>query len=89
MRTIWGCDVFGVVAVGLPLIVMSVDPATPPPVPELTRSASIQLNERLSLRRKAKVLACSAPDIAPPDLAWRSRRAIILRPAALFLESRS
>ena len=59
--------------------------AKPPPVPELTRNASIQLNERLSLRRQAKALACAAPDIAPPpDQAWRSRRAMILRPAALF-----
>jgi len=38
--------------------------AKPAPVPELTRSAAIQLNERLSLRRKANALACSAPDIA-------------------------
>ena len=36
-----------------------------PPVPELTRSADIQLNERVSLRRKAKAIALSAPDIAP------------------------
>jgi hypothetical protein len=55
------------------------------PVPDLTRSVGIQLNDRVSLRRKAKAIAWSAPDIAPhPDPAWRSRRAIILRPAALF-----
>jgi hypothetical protein len=35
------------------------------PVPELTRSAGIQLNERVPLRRKAKAIAWSAPDIAP------------------------
>jgi hypothetical protein len=34
-------------------------------VPELTRNVGINLNERLLLRRKAKAIAWSAPDIAP------------------------
>jgi hypothetical protein len=37
-------------------------------VPDLTRSIGIQLNDRVSLRRKAKAIAWWAPDIAPhPD----------------------
>jgi hypothetical protein len=56
----------------------------PKKVPELTRSIDIQLNPRVSLRRGPSAVSLSAPDIAPhPDLAYRSRRAIILRPAAL------
>jgi hypothetical protein len=35
------------------------------PVPELTRGTGIQLNARVSLRRKAKPIAWSAPDIVP------------------------
>jgi hypothetical protein len=48
--------------------------------------AGIQLNERVSLRARANAISQSAPDIvAPyPDLAQRSRRAIIFRSAALF-----
>jgi hypothetical protein len=54
-------------------------------VPELTRSGCIQLNERVSLRPSGSAVSISAPDIAPhPDLAYRSRRAIIFRSAALF-----
>jgi hypothetical protein len=37
------------------------------PVPELTRSVGINLNGRLSLRRKAKAIAWWAPDIAAPS----------------------
>jgi hypothetical protein len=37
------------------------------PVPELTRSAGIQLNEQVSMRRKAKAIAWLAPDIAAPS----------------------
>jgi hypothetical protein len=50
--------------------------------------ASIQLNERLSLRRRAKAIALSASDIAAPhpDPAWRSYRAIKLRSATLVFE---
>ena len=39
--------------------------AKPPAVPKLTRSIGIQLNERASLRRHAKTIAWSAPDIVP------------------------
>jgi hypothetical protein len=35
------------------------------PVPELTRSIGIQLNDQVSLRRKAKEIAWSAPEIMP------------------------
>jgi hypothetical protein len=35
-------------------------------VPELTRSAGIQLNERVSLRRSANAISQSAPDIVAP-----------------------
>jgi hypothetical protein len=56
-------------------------------IPELTRSSDIQLNERVSLRRTVKAASVPAPDIAPhPDLAQRSRRAIIFRSAALLAE---
>jgi hypothetical protein len=58
-------------------------------VPELTRNVGINLNERLSLRRKAKAIAWSAPDIAPIRTQQRSRRAIILRSAALFFGEQS
>jgi hypothetical protein len=34
-------------------------------VPELTRSAGIQLNDRVSLRRSPDAISVSAPDIAP------------------------
>jgi hypothetical protein len=37
------------------------------PVPELTRSADIKLNQRVSLRRHAKAIAWSAPEIAAPS----------------------
>jgi hypothetical protein len=68
---------------------LSCDAARARSVPDLTRSIGIQLNDRVSLRRKAKAIAWSAPDIAPhPDPAWRSRRAIILRPAASFSSMR-
>jgi hypothetical protein len=56
------------------------------PVPELTRSVGINLNERLSLRRRAKAPSVSAPDIVPiiRTHPWRSRRAITFRSVALF-----
>ena len=55
------------------------------PVPELTRSVDVNLIARVSLRGPTEAIAWSAPDIAPhPDTAWRSRRAILFRSAALF-----
>jgi hypothetical protein len=36
------------------------------PVPELTRSDSIQLNDRVSLQRSANAISQSAPDIVAP-----------------------
>ena len=54
-------------------------------VPELTSSVGINLNERIPLQRSATAISVSVPDFAShPDLAWRSRRAIIFRSAASF-----
>jgi hypothetical protein len=36
------------------------------PVPELTRSDSIQLKDRVSLQRSANAISQSAPDIVAP-----------------------
>jgi hypothetical protein len=55
------------------------------PVPELTRSSDIQLNEQLSLRAGADALSVIEPDIAQrPGSPWQSRPAIIFHLAALF-----
>jgi len=51
--------------------------ANPPTVPELTRSARIQLNERVSWRRKAIAIAGRHEILPHPNPAWRNRRAIM------------
>jgi hypothetical protein len=59
-------------------------------VPELTRNVGINLNERLSLRRKAKAIAWSAPDIAPIRTQHSEAVGrIILRSAVLFFGEQS
>jgi hypothetical protein len=52
-------------------------------VPELTRSADIKPNERISLRRHAEGLSLSHRTF--PDPPWQSRQAIIFRVAAFVL----
>src|ERR1035437_4062795 len=60
-----------------------------PPVPALTRRATIKLNERVLLRRSPKTLACPYRTSPTSGSTVRSRRAIILRLTALsFLRSR-
>ena len=57
----------------------------PVPVPELTRSADIQLNKRVSLRRRAERIGSHQPDNSPasgPSMA--KPPGVILRLAALF-----
>jgi hypothetical protein len=56
-------------------------------VPELTRSADIKLNERLSLRGQAKALALRHRTVSPNVLGppWQSRQAIIFHLAAWLI----
>jgi hypothetical protein len=55
-------------------------------VPDLTRSADIQLNKRVSLHRRGRALGSATLDNFPkrPGPHQRSRQAIILRLAALL-----
>jgi len=58
-------------------------------VPELTRITRIKLNRRVSLRSQPEALAWLRRTLSPrPGPRRRSRRAIILRPTASFLETR-
>jgi ribosomal protein S27E len=55
------------------------------PVPELTRSTDIQLNDQLSLRARADALASPQPDNAqPPRSAWQSRQIILILPGGFI-----
>jgi hypothetical protein len=47
------------------LLTLPLAHATPPAVLELTGSAGIHLNERVSLRQSASAVSLSAPDISP------------------------
>jgi hypothetical protein len=53
-------------------------------VPELTGSADIKLNERVSLRSQRTALCKRTGNFQHPDPPWQSRRAIIFRSAALL-----
>jgi hypothetical protein len=54
-------------------------------VPDLTRSADIKLNARVSLRRhRERVVIIYRTIFRRPDPAWQSRQAIIFRLAALL-----
>jgi spore coat protein CotF len=56
-------------------------------VPELTRSASIQLNERVSLRHQLNSLSLPTGYCPHPDPAWQSRQASYSAWRLLFSEN--